>query len=408
MRDLFDEKAPWNESTELLLDSIFELPINWIGNKKKLLRSILWFLSENEVKFTSVCDAFAGSGVFSLVMASEGKKVIANDALMLSSTWLLMLLDYHSNPLKHHEAKALAEATGSDGRHNLGFLRKYPYDEVFSADEVDFLEAYRAAVAARFGPEMRCGQTLVPGRTTWRLCKGDAAGDPDKAAFAMQAMCVHMTQKCFVGGRPFKKQVLARLDQRMRTGKDERSSGLNTSSVRYGAIKYLHQHSYPCKPVVETLAGLDTDTTVYNADAVSLLGSGVVKPDLVYFDPPYGDRVSSDYATLYGACEGFLRGQPVEECSDLRSAMKRFRSRREQKRNDYIRNFKELLDACSESPIWLFNFNQSSFASAEEIKSMVMSFGRDVTVKCVRDYCYKLRKASKMLGNEVMILARVR
>lgn len=407
MNNLFGDETPWCYTTESIIEKMFWVPISWVGNKKKLLKQILQFLSDNHVEFDSVFDAFAGSGVFSLAMLGEGKKVIANDALMTASTWLLTLLQYHKNPLSHLEAKSLAWPKNTDIKHHLDFFKKGVYGEVFDSSEIEFMEVYRTNVASLLGRDMRVGMVNPTADSLFKLHQdGLLPGCPDKVTFAMQAMCIQILRKCYLGGRHYKKQLLARIDQRKSRGKNEVVSGLNTNSLMYGIMKLLHQETYPTRPIADFLSKMVPCpvVTIYNMDTMELVRSGAVHAELAYFDPPYGGKGRStdcnNYTVMYGACESFLRGEDINNCVNLKKLTNRFVNG-----SNYINNFKELLDASKNFPSWLFSFNDSSFESIKNIVTILKSFGRRVVVKQVDNYGYNCRVV-KRLENEFIILAQ--
>jgi adenine-specific DNA methylase len=135
---------------------------------------------------------------------------------------------------------------------------------------------------------------------------------------------------------------------------------------------------------------------------VRLLESGAVSADLAYFDPPYGGA-SSDYSSLYGMCEEYIRGCDPMTIPSFCEASKRFCGKKE-----YENNFSAMLDLSRKFPVWLFSFNESSYASIDDITSLIGKFRSRIVVKPIKNYGYNYRKRthSSDRESEFLILAR--
>ena len=79
----------------------------WMGSKHKLLPEILGVLSRFDCE--TVVDLFAGSGIVGYMMKAEGRRVLSNDHMVLSSTTARALIENGTITLPADEAKALLE-----------------------------------------------------------------------------------------------------------------------------------------------------------------------------------------------------------------------------------------------------------------------------------------------------------
>jgi adenine-specific DNA methylase len=392
--------------TDLLISRLFKFPINYVGNKKRLLRAIAEFLSSENIEFDSVFDAFSGSGVVSLMFSMMGKKVISNDLLSSSALNAVMFLETRCIPLLDGDAEDLVEGVPPDGSGDFMQLR---HKQFFDPAESEFLDRYKDNLAlsglAGSPPSFYVGKTIDDNGDpvdkyinlgSNYLPSDGSLGNPHAASFAMYAICSQIMSKCFLGGRYYKGQTLSRLDKRL-----ERSEG---SLLMEDFKAALSPRAGKGLLVWDILMEekLKQEPLVFNCDTVRLLESGCVDADLVYLDPPYGGA-SSNYTELYTVCEEYVRGGDLKEDPELQEASARFK-----KVKGYRENFDILLDLCQRFPSWVISFNESSYASIDDIVDQVSKFGRKVSVKAINDsYVYNYRKDSKgSKEGEFLISAR--
>lgn len=80
-------------------------PTRFMGSKRKLLKNI-WNVAQ-DFHFDSVLDMFSGSGIVSYMFKAEGKKVISNDYMTMSSTFSKAMIENNTVTLPRSEAERL-------------------------------------------------------------------------------------------------------------------------------------------------------------------------------------------------------------------------------------------------------------------------------------------------------------
>jgi adenine-specific DNA methylase len=422
-KDIFGEDIHIGDDDELLFKIVFNLPINWVGNKKRMLNRLLIFMNEHNVKHDSFFDVFAGSGVVSLLAVASGKTVFSNDLLTLASTGLIQLLSGKPSPLSLDECLELLETT----KNNIGqpskieFLSDLYNGALLTKDEVSYISSYRNSVSKLFGKYMFIGNRLyksVYAPAYIDLESGEVVfdkitGSPEKVTFSMNMMCVHILQQAFMGGRCYKSQLLAISEKRLKDGKIGRDGNSNAIGNESHLVNLLRPSTCPIKAIGNFLSTKDYSSTIFNCDAETLISSGLIKPDVAYFDPPYGGY-NSDYAWMYRVCEEFLTGNKLEESEELREAAVKFKGDdyerdkafAKKERKGYSENFSNLLNFSKDFPYWIISFNESSFSSIDDIIGIVSSFRKDLVVETVDGYRYNYREKATKNGSEYIILAR--
>jgi len=409
--DLFGDSRPCDEATEALINRLYGLPINYVGNKKKLALQILGMLADEKVEFQDVFDAFSGSCVVSLVFSHMGKDVTANDLLAMSSLAAVFYLVLREFPLNAKDIEGLLEP--SDGAYPTPMYDKYRW-KFFLPAEAKLLDSFRHNLYKILGRSnvqgLYTGDRIDGGKVCPSLVLEDGAlAVPEKikdftfvGSFAMHALCTHVLQKCFLGGRYYNGQTICSLRARVkrgRTDKNIREHGNDMRTIIHRLRGALMEH----QPASAIFASRPKGRmSVFNCDVIRLLESGRVEAELAYFDPPYGGD-SSDYSTLYGICEEFIRGCDPMTTPSFAEASKRFCDKAE-----YGKNFSAMLDLSRKFPIWLFSFNESSYASIEGITSQIRRFRHDIVVRPIKNYGYNYRKRthSSDRESEFLILAR--
>jgi len=364
--------------------------INYVGNKKRILLPMGRFLWDEHVRFSSVTDLFGGSGAVSYYFAMLGKDVVYNDILASSATQAQCLLAGVQCPISESEWVALARKDGGSGR---GFVAQNYVGRFFTEAEASFLDGYRANVEQMYGGVF-AGR--LPGQSGGRVVwLGDQAAEKSsapssvfKAQYAIYAMIRHINDRCFLGGRYYNGQTLAKLGHRL---EHVRNGGEELQSSFAATTRKLRFPKYP----------QGTRRTVYNCDAGALLRSGESASDLLYIDPPYGGD-SSDYVALYQFVEEYLFGACLQDVCGGHTAAdgSKFSSRK-----DYAKNFSDILGDAAGHKAWLISFNASSFATLDEILDMVKGHRTRVTHKAI-PISYKYRKdRGGATDSEFIILA---
>jgi site-specific DNA-adenine methylase len=204
--------------------------------------------------------------------------------------------------------------------------------------------------------------------------------DKYKGAFSLFAIENHINQHCFLGGRYYNGQTLAKMEHRLQHPK---GNGKGIDNIRMNNEDF--------KKVMG-----NGQSMVFNSDIIDLLESKTIDADLLYLDPPYGNA-SSDYAMLYRFLEEYLYEQPLNEMEHIQKGAKRFN-----KIKNYQEQFEHLLSLCGNFKTWLISYNESSFANIDTITSIIKNTGKtDVKVINVPiTYQYRKGKGIVDMGND--------
>ncbi|MFA5313373.1 MAG: hypothetical protein WC375_08695, partial [Methanomassiliicoccales archaeon] len=199
-----------------------------------------------------------------------------------------------------------------------------------------------------------------------------------KGAFSLFAMENHVNQNCFLGGRYYNGQTVAKLGHRLQ---HEKTNGRNLQDIPVSVDGF--------KDVL-----IPGTSIVFNSDIVELLKSGLVKTDLLYLDPPYGGA-SSDYSMLYRFLEEYLYECKLEDMEHIQKGGKRF-----SKKKGYQEQFEELLALCGDFPTWLISYNESSYADVDTITSTIKNAGRKDVIVYPVPITYQYRKGKNIVDAE--------
>lgn len=348
--------------------SISGIRSNYVGNKRRILSSV-WEVSKG-LGVNRVTDAFGGSGSVSAMFASLGLDVTYNDLLLSSCMQATCLLSTSPIIVTEDEWKTLIKDPHGEEVYSLA--RTHYAGRFFTDDEALFLDRYMGNM-----------RTIFPIPKPRSIIYDSTRTPFEPAAMkAIQASCAiigHINSVCFVGGRYYNGQTLAKKDHRLSHAKN---NGLELHKSFIESISKIPKIEYP----------RGCSTFVYNLDVAELLKK---KPtgDLLYLDPPYGGE-SSDYASLYKFLEEFVTGTRYEDDHIKVESASKFKGN-----NGYTDLFKEVLSLSNGYENWLISFNKTSFANLEQITSIVESFGRSVEVKSVSiSYNYRKKRRNITLG----------
>jgi site-specific DNA-adenine methylase len=198
-------------------------------------------------------------------------------------------------------------------------------------------------------------------------------------AVAFSVLNQFVMQHCYVGGRLNKGQIIANLQHRLSHSRNKNASmNFNSFDLEYFKIPY-------------------GNVTCCNEDAVSFINQKNF--DLVYIDPPYGGS-QSDYGSMYKFFEEYIDRKPYEEIEYLQKVSKKFSGNK-----SYGESFKSLLKCLPADALWVFSFNNSSWAKIDFIESSIREFKKDVETKEI-EYNYKYRDQDNTVGLEYVIIAK--
>lgn len=411
--DFFEEMSSMDER-EQILKKISKMPSNYVGSKRRLLGHIYDATKEYNIKFDSVLDSFSGSGLVSLLFKHMGKTVYSNDLLTSSAISAVSLLENDTPPLSTNEIKELCTRTPSN---KTDFVLSSYKDKFFTERECIFLDNYRRNVEELYGPKFFCGLDLLNKATLssipnsnftvtgndlkkirgvhdentpfwkekWRDTtrkRRDANNEIKfeesieevknkyESAYSLFVMQTHVNQNCFLGGRYYNGQTVAKLEHRLKHLKNE-DTEINDIRVKSDEFKKM----MTCGKSI-----------VFNSDIMSLLGSKTLSADLIYLDPPYGGG-SSDYANLYQFLEEYIYEQPIDTLEHIQNGGKRFA-----KRKGYQAQFEELLSLCNPFKTWMLSYNDSSYADLDTITSTIKNAGKQNIIVKQIPITYQYRK----------------
>ena len=348
--------------------------INYVGNKKRLLPSIWNFVNKNSVNIGSVTDAFGGSGTVSSLFSYLGKNVAYNDLLVSSSIQAAYLLAPSPVLTTADEWKALT--TDGSGEKLFDFARTYYAGKFFTDKEAEFIDRFVGNLRA-VRPISGIGG-LIYNSTDDSLNEGKI-----KSIEAWYALISHINSVCFIGGRYYNGQTIAKREHRLAHSRNNGVELHNSFAETVSKLTKISYPSYPTKP----------SSRVYNLDVVDFLSSENPNGGLLYLDPPYGGE-SSDYASLYRFIEECVSGIRYEQSRERIEKASKFKNK-----NGYADLFKEVLSSATGYESWVISFNGTSFASLEEIVSIVEGFNRTVKVESASiSYNYRKKRKSVVVG----------
>jgi adenine-specific DNA methylase len=199
-----------------------------------------------------------------------------------------------------------------------------------------------------------------------------------KGAFSLFAIENHINQNCFLGGRYYSGQTIAKLDHRL-THQKNNGREITDTPIKIEDFKAVLNKNQGC---------------VFNADIIELLQSNIINTDLIYLDPPYGGA-SSDYSVLYRFLEEFLYEDKLENLEHVQKGGKRF-----SKKTGYQEQFENLLSLCGNFKTWMISYNESSYADIDTITSTIKNAGKkDVILESV-PITYQYRKGKNVVDEE--------
>lgn len=379
--DFFNEISSERNKHEVI-KTISDIPNNYVGCKRRLLYHIYDVLEDNNIKYNKVFDAFSGSGIVSSLFKLLGKNVVSNDLLTSSSLNALCLCRHFNDiNLSTSDLHFLLHNKPSD---IIPFVTDN-YGKFFTPDECNFLDSYRRNIEILFNGYFNHGYDASDKKLATSFENPLKQYNHQKAmsaSFALFLMQNHINQNCFVGGRCYSGQTLARLDHRLAHQKSKgkeihqiKFKSKDFDSVRLSKDEKLEGTQYSCQ---------------YNADIIKLLENGHVKADLLYLDPPYGGA-NSDYAFLYKFLEEYIYRDKLENLSHLKNSMKRFSNAK-----NYQSEFEYLLSLCSSFPTWLISYNNSSYAGIETITDTIHRVGKKKTKVIPVQFEYQYRKKNNV------------
>ena len=229
-------------------------PTRFMGSKRKLLTQI-WSIA-SQFEFGTVVDLFAGSGIVGYMFKSQGKSVVSNDYMAMSTVFAKAMIENSTVTLPLSEAKQLVlERVESD--HFVASTFKGLY---YSDEENDLIDTLRTNISTM--------------------------KDTYKRSVAMAALIRACTKK-----RP--RGVFTYTGERYDDGRKDLKKSIEEHF--YDAVQAVNDAVFDNGKICRAKLG----------DAMELR---VENPDLVYIDPPYYSPLSdNEYVRRYHFVEGLAR-----------------------------------------------------------------------------------------------------
>lgn len=226
----------------------------FMGSKSKLLSEI-WSVA-SQFKVNTVVDLFSGSGIVGYMFKTQGKAVVSNDYMAMSSTFTKAMVENNFVTLPLTEAKELL-VTHKESDHFVASTFK---DLYYTDEENDLIDTLRTNIAS--------------------------IKDQYKHAIAMSALIRACTKK-----RP--RGIFTYTGQRYNDGRKDLQKTFAQQFLE--AIEAINKAVFDNGQISRSKQG----------DAMDLK---VEQADLVYIDPPYYSPLSdNEYVRRYHFVEGLAR-----------------------------------------------------------------------------------------------------
>ena len=330
------------------------------GSKAKLVE---WIWAQiGDLDFTTVLDAFGGTGVVSYRLKQEGKSVTYNDILRFNQQFALALIE-NDNVLVRPQDRAwvLTRHVHID---YPTFVEDTFHNIYFTDDENRWIDQTIRNIREITNPYRK---TLL--------------------FFALAQACIVK--------RPY--NLFHRKNLYMRLADVERSFGNKASWDRpfaewfHSFLDEANQAVFPGERRSQAICG----------DIADLSGAY----DLVYIDPPYISQrgVAVDYADFYHFLEGLCIYDEWKEQIDWKSKHRRM------VRQTNLWNDKSQIYAAFDSCFKLFadsilvvSYRSDGIPSIDELRSLMAKYKSDVRVAVFGDYTYTL--STNKRSQEVLLI----
>ncbi|MDR0966074.1 MAG: DNA adenine methylase [Myxococcales bacterium] len=343
-------------------DSIHPFPSTRYQGSKKKIADWIWG-NIRDLEFTTMLDAFGGTGCISHMLKSHGKSVTYNDLLTFNHIIGHALIENSDTTLSSEDIDFLLKKH----EHVVypDFIQKTFENIYFTSEENIWLDRIITNIQALFD---KTKQTL--------------------ALFALFQACIIK--------RPY--NLFHRANLYVRTNDAvERSFGNKTTWDRpfedhfrafvEEANTAVFDNSQPCRSL--------------NQDALTIPNEF----DLIYIDPPYISQngVGTDYLEFYHFLEGISRYGEWLGLIDTKYKHRPIRSEMKNPwtdKNQIKNKFDELFDHFKDS-ILVVSYRKDGIPSIETLEKLMKKHKRDVTIRESENYKYVL---SKKTTQEVLLI----
>jgi len=328
---------PPKEKYEILsLDERVSLypPTRFMGSKRKLLSEI-WTVA-SRFEFDTVVDLFSGSGIVGYMFKAQGKEVISNDYMAMSTTFAKAMIENNHVMLLKEEAEELLIDKGVGDN----FVAETFKGLYYTDDENHTIDILRGNI--------------------WAL------KNEYKQAIAMTALIRACTKK-----RP--RGIFTYTGDRYNDGRKDLQKSIS------------QQFMEAVEAVNKSIFDNGKKNKAKHGDA---MGLRIKHPDLVYIDPPYYSPLSdNEYVRRYHFVEGLARdwnGVEIQENTQT----KKFKSYPTpfSTRNGADDAFDKLFKKYSDS-ILIVSYSSNSQPTKDEMVAILTRYKKHVEVIPI-DYTY--------------------
>ena len=316
-------------------------PTRFMGSKRKLLNNI-WNVAQ-DFHFDSVLDMFSGSGIVSYMFKAEGKKVISNDYMTMSSTFSKAMIENNTVTLPRSEAERLLKEPAILDT----FVEETFQGLYYSDDENKIIDIIRTNIRS--------------------------ISNEYKRAIAMSALIRACIKK-----RP--RGIFTYTGNRYNDGRRDLKITLQEQFLE--AVDIIN------KSVFDN----GRENISINMDAMSIHD---INPDLVYIDPPYYSPLSdNEYVRRYHFVEGLSRDWDGVEIQ-AHTKTKKFKSyptpfsTRTGAADAFSLLFKKYKDS-----ILIVSYSSNSIPTKEEMVKLIKQY-KDIVEVIPIDYTYSFGNQAK-------------
>ncbi len=317
----------------------------YMGSKNKLLSEI-WAVA-SQFKFESAIDLFSGSGIVGYMLKSQGKSVVSNDYMAMSTMFTKALIENNDVTLSPAEALKLLEPKQA----NDHFVEKTFKGLYFEDDDNRLIDILRANIKA--------------------------LKNPYKRAIAMSALIRSCLKK-----RP--RGIFTYIGHRYDDGRKDLTMSFRAQFLE--AVEAVNAAVFSNGKI----------NKARNGDAMTLKSQ---KADLVYIDPPYYSPLSdNEYVRRYHFVEGLARDWEGVEIQE-HTITKKFKSyptpfsSRKGAAEAFDLLFKHFHDS-----VLIVSYSSNSQPTLDEMVAIMAKHKRHVEVVPV-DYKYSFGNQGHKVGD---------
>jgi adenine-specific DNA-methyltransferase len=334
--------------------SLKKYPVNFYGNKRKLLSSIHSAIPSEAV---TVADVFCGTGIVSWYLKFQGYRMISNDIMRYPSTRVRALVKNNSEILTAEEIRYLCSGVS---KRELSPVWE-TYSRCFGKENTQFLMRWAEKVEGLEDPVKKDIAVYIP------------------------ILCI---AKFFNHGA-------------IHWGRDKKILGMKDLAAA-NLEKIVTQYAAEVFP--EFLTDNHHENLVYNQDAISLIPK--IEADVLYLDPPYASSKRCSYEADYGTLDDLvsvLNGQEDRVINPTDSKCELAPYTNFGSRTPAITGITKLFEKSGHIPTIIMSYNDTSVITPEEIGILAEVHNREVSTQKITVSRPSTKKESPKETNEYLI-----